>query len=161
MCIRVSFFFFFQAEDGIRDAQESRGLGDVYKRQAEYMGNYNQKYTNLMKQIIIVALLVCASMLVSAKLSRKAHKVSVGCDSGIYFPQVDKEAESAVIGSCANICDNVVEKELGDVTKCKHFCAYSAYNCKNAGDSVCNTTFTSKNCGEKSISLVDVVNKIK
>eukprot|EP00658_Telonema_sp_P-2_P056455 TRINITY_DN4489_c0_g1_i2.p2 TRINITY_DN4489_c0_g1~~TRINITY_DN4489_c0_g1_i2.p2 ORF type:complete len:151 (-),score=36.61 TRINITY_DN4489_c0_g1_i2:552-1004(-) len=28
-----SFFFFFQAEDGIRDAQESRGLGDVYKRQ--------------------------------------------------------------------------------------------------------------------------------
>eukprot|EP00658_Telonema_sp_P-2_P001698 TRINITY_DN10645_c0_g1_i7.p1 TRINITY_DN10645_c0_g1~~TRINITY_DN10645_c0_g1_i7.p1 ORF type:complete len:246 (-),score=59.59 TRINITY_DN10645_c0_g1_i7:232-969(-) len=29
----VSFFFFFQAEDGIRDAQESRGLGDVYKRQ--------------------------------------------------------------------------------------------------------------------------------
>mgnify|MGYP007068801218 CR=1 FL=1 len=29
--------FFFQAEDGIRDAQESRGLGYVYKRQ-EYMG---------------------------------------------------------------------------------------------------------------------------
>eukprot|EP00658_Telonema_sp_P-2_P043403 TRINITY_DN31338_c0_g1_i1.p1 TRINITY_DN31338_c0_g1~~TRINITY_DN31338_c0_g1_i1.p1 ORF type:complete len:190 (-),score=70.71 TRINITY_DN31338_c0_g1_i1:72-641(-) len=28
-------FFFFQAEDGIRDAQESRGLGDVYKRQVE------------------------------------------------------------------------------------------------------------------------------
>ena len=31
----VYVFFFFQAEDGIRDAQESRGLGDVYKRQAE------------------------------------------------------------------------------------------------------------------------------
>eukprot|EP00658_Telonema_sp_P-2_P002898 TRINITY_DN11069_c0_g1_i2.p1 TRINITY_DN11069_c0_g1~~TRINITY_DN11069_c0_g1_i2.p1 ORF type:complete len:460 (-),score=108.70 TRINITY_DN11069_c0_g1_i2:672-2051(-) len=29
----MMFFFFFQAEDGIRDAQESRGLGDVYKRQ--------------------------------------------------------------------------------------------------------------------------------
>ncbi len=29
--------FFFQAEDGIRDAQESRGLGDVYKRQ-DYKG---------------------------------------------------------------------------------------------------------------------------
>ena len=28
--------FFFQAEDGIRDAQESRGLGDVYKRQFKY-----------------------------------------------------------------------------------------------------------------------------
>ena len=29
------FVCFFQAEDGIRDAQESRGLGDVYKRQVE------------------------------------------------------------------------------------------------------------------------------
>ncbi len=28
------YVFFFQAEDGIRGAQESRGLGDVYKRQA-------------------------------------------------------------------------------------------------------------------------------
>eukprot|EP00831_Metopus_contortus_P029137 TRINITY_DN24009_c0_g1_i1.p1 TRINITY_DN24009_c0_g1~~TRINITY_DN24009_c0_g1_i1.p1 ORF type:complete len:142 (+),score=31.44 TRINITY_DN24009_c0_g1_i1:1-426(+) len=28
-----SFFFFFQAEDGIRDVERSRGLGDVYKRQ--------------------------------------------------------------------------------------------------------------------------------
>ncbi len=35
--IKVCIFFFFQAEDGIRDAQESRGLGDVYKRQ-DYKG---------------------------------------------------------------------------------------------------------------------------
>ncbi len=32
-----SFFFFFQAEDGIRDLVRSRGLGDVYKRQ-DYWG---------------------------------------------------------------------------------------------------------------------------
>ena len=31
--IGLEYIFFFQAEDGIRDAQESRGLGDVYKRQ--------------------------------------------------------------------------------------------------------------------------------
>ena len=29
----LDFFFFFQAEDGIRDLVRSRGLGDVYKRQ--------------------------------------------------------------------------------------------------------------------------------
>ena len=29
--------FFFQAEDGIRDLVRSRGLGDVYKRQALYL----------------------------------------------------------------------------------------------------------------------------
>ena len=28
-------FFFFQAEDGIRDLVRSRGLGDVYKRQGD------------------------------------------------------------------------------------------------------------------------------
>ena len=33
MMFVLSTYFFFQAEDGIRDAQESRGLGDVYKRQ--------------------------------------------------------------------------------------------------------------------------------
>ena len=31
--ISISGFFFFQAEDGIRDLVRSRGLGDVYKRQ--------------------------------------------------------------------------------------------------------------------------------
>ena len=34
LCIALSSrFFFFQAEDGIRDLVRSRGLGDVYKRQ--------------------------------------------------------------------------------------------------------------------------------
>ena len=32
-CTSSGVCFFFQAEDGIRDAQGSRGLGDVYKRQ--------------------------------------------------------------------------------------------------------------------------------
>eukprot|EP00831_Metopus_contortus_P030671 TRINITY_DN25102_c0_g1_i2.p2 TRINITY_DN25102_c0_g1~~TRINITY_DN25102_c0_g1_i2.p2 ORF type:complete len:122 (-),score=17.48 TRINITY_DN25102_c0_g1_i2:229-594(-) len=31
----IVFFFFFQAEDGIRDVERSRGLGDVYKRQVQ------------------------------------------------------------------------------------------------------------------------------
>ena len=32
-----SFVFCFQAEDGIRDLVRSRGLGDVYKRQPQYL----------------------------------------------------------------------------------------------------------------------------
>ncbi len=31
--IKANYMFFFQAEDGIRDVERSRGLGDVYKRQ--------------------------------------------------------------------------------------------------------------------------------
>ena len=31
----IDVFFFFQAEDGIRDLVRSRGLGDVYKRQSQ------------------------------------------------------------------------------------------------------------------------------
>ena len=33
-CLSFGGFFFFQAEDGIRDLVRSRGLGDVYKRQS-------------------------------------------------------------------------------------------------------------------------------
>ena len=35
---KVYSIFFFQAEDGIRDLVRSRGLGDVYKRQAIHRG---------------------------------------------------------------------------------------------------------------------------
>ena len=35
--------FFFQAEDGRRDAQESRGLGDVYKRQDKGFDSMDRK----------------------------------------------------------------------------------------------------------------------
>ena len=34
----ICLFFFFQAEDGIRDLVRSRGLGDVYKRQVQGLG---------------------------------------------------------------------------------------------------------------------------
>ena len=37
MCMMGGVFFFFQAEDGIRDLVRSRGLGDVYKRQGLYI----------------------------------------------------------------------------------------------------------------------------
>ncbi len=37
----ILFFFFFQAEDGIRDVERSRGLGDVYKRQGWTTGVSN------------------------------------------------------------------------------------------------------------------------
>eukprot|EP00658_Telonema_sp_P-2_P066114 TRINITY_DN5520_c0_g1_i3.p1 TRINITY_DN5520_c0_g1~~TRINITY_DN5520_c0_g1_i3.p1 ORF type:complete len:130 (-),score=47.39 TRINITY_DN5520_c0_g1_i3:152-541(-) len=43
------FFFFFQAEDGIRDAQESRGLGDVYKRQVSTQSTGTQMGTSCSK----------------------------------------------------------------------------------------------------------------
>ena len=36
--------YFFQAEDGIRDAQESRGLGDVYKRQILFLVRLIDEY---------------------------------------------------------------------------------------------------------------------
>src|SRR5678810_531209 len=35
-CDVIILFFFFQAEDGIRDFCLSRGLGDVYKRQCQW-----------------------------------------------------------------------------------------------------------------------------
>eukprot|EP00831_Metopus_contortus_P045605 TRINITY_DN36573_c0_g1_i3.p1 TRINITY_DN36573_c0_g1~~TRINITY_DN36573_c0_g1_i3.p1 ORF type:complete len:204 (+),score=18.78 TRINITY_DN36573_c0_g1_i3:20-631(+) len=39
----IWFFFFFQAEDGIRDVERSRGLGDVYKRQVSTQSTWVHK----------------------------------------------------------------------------------------------------------------------
>ena len=47
--LRSFVFFFFQAEAGIRDAQESRGLGDVYKIQA-YIGVSTPHYDRLIRE---------------------------------------------------------------------------------------------------------------
>ena len=41
---RWRFFKFFQAEDGIRDVERSRGLGDVYKRQVMTHASMNKSH---------------------------------------------------------------------------------------------------------------------
>ena len=46
--------FFFQAEDGIRDVERSRGLGDVYKRQFQ-KGPYmlGRKSVEFLERVLI------------------------------------------------------------------------------------------------------------
>ena len=46
--------FFFQAEDGIRDAQESRGLGDVYKRQPFDSPSDRERVQRMRRKVIEV-----------------------------------------------------------------------------------------------------------
>eukprot|EP01016_Furgasonia_blochmanni_P005638 TRINITY_DN121_c0_g1_i1.p1 TRINITY_DN121_c0_g1~~TRINITY_DN121_c0_g1_i1.p1 ORF type:complete len:368 (+),score=112.73 TRINITY_DN121_c0_g1_i1:3-1106(+) len=58
------FFFFFQAEDGIRDHAQSRGLGDVYKRQVSTQStwgkNRNQNLSSTYAIMIAKVLLFSA-----------------------------------------------------------------------------------------------------
>ena len=44
-------FFFFQAEDGIRDLVRSRGLGDVYKRQSQVGPGYGLGAADLRRRL--------------------------------------------------------------------------------------------------------------
>ena len=49
------FFFFFQAEDGIRDLVRSRGLGDVYKRQSQMRAVHgSQTLASVMREPTLV-----------------------------------------------------------------------------------------------------------
>ncbi len=43
-CVCVFVFFFFQAGDGIRDLVRSRGLGDVYKGQDQWLSRYSPSH---------------------------------------------------------------------------------------------------------------------
>ena len=45
-------FFFFQAEDGIRDLVRSRGLGDVYKRQQQGLVPPSDTVNELREQLL-------------------------------------------------------------------------------------------------------------
>ena len=53
-------FFFVQAEDGIRYLVRSRGLGDVYKRQAQYYvyakGEFSRESPELQMRYFVNAL---------------------------------------------------------------------------------------------------------
>ena len=49
-------FFFFQAEDGIRDLVRSRGLGDVYKRQVQTVVDEGLAHPILIGRPAVVAL---------------------------------------------------------------------------------------------------------
>ena len=46
MVVLFCYFFFFQAEDGIRDLVRSRGLGDVYKRQEKRRAKHTTSRSN-------------------------------------------------------------------------------------------------------------------
>eukprot|EP00831_Metopus_contortus_P040692 TRINITY_DN31877_c0_g1_i1.p1 TRINITY_DN31877_c0_g1~~TRINITY_DN31877_c0_g1_i1.p1 ORF type:complete len:233 (+),score=44.74 TRINITY_DN31877_c0_g1_i1:84-782(+) len=60
LCI---FFFFFQAEDGIRDVERSRGLGDVYKRQQRRVHGrirMNKKILYFLMLVLLIGIIGCS-----------------------------------------------------------------------------------------------------
>ena len=64
MCFFVCFCFFLQAEDGIRDLVRSRGLGDVYKRQAINIGGASGHFElNVFKPMMIYNFLHSARLI--------------------------------------------------------------------------------------------------
>ena len=66
-------FFFFQAEDGIRDLVRSRGLGDVYKRQFP-------DYPFLDRMSITFLLIVVVMIVMSFMKKETTHEVQVSKD---------------------------------------------------------------------------------
>ena len=91
--------FFFQAEDGIRDLVRSRGLGDVYKRQAIYEAAVNWKYsdgTNLSGEVNLLN-----GRVVSAELPQRA------VNDEVYYIVPDKCTECKGFHDepqCAAVC---------------------------------------------------------
>ena len=70
-------FFFFQAEDGIRDLVRSRGLGDVYKRQILY-----QLYDTSGKKIISDKSIKCDFILNVRNLNSGGYILNINSKQG-------------------------------------------------------------------------------
>ena len=64
-------FFFFQAEDGIRDLVRSRGLGDVYKRQPAYLYHDEEMHdVVIVGEIVAIAAIIMSTLSVVVDLGR-------------------------------------------------------------------------------------------
>ena len=63
------FFFFFQAEDGIRDLVRSRGLGDVYKRQPDDIAFAQRGFDQAVLRHVFEA---------AGRIARGSHRVGHG-----------------------------------------------------------------------------------
>ena len=78
-------FFFFQAEDGIRDLVRSRGLGDVYKRQRRAVADVPRTRTENREVRLTVAVVVaddrrvaCSCLLYTSDAADERSSVDLG-----------------------------------------------------------------------------------
>eukprot|EP00657_Telonema_sp_P-1_P007682 TRINITY_DN27770_c0_g1_i1.p1 TRINITY_DN27770_c0_g1~~TRINITY_DN27770_c0_g1_i1.p1 ORF type:complete len:215 (+),score=50.04 TRINITY_DN27770_c0_g1_i1:59-703(+) len=65
-------FFFFQAEDGIRDLVRSRGLGDVYKRQNKFCSSHGSQHVQMS-----ISMLPCLKFMASTPFINTSNLVQV------------------------------------------------------------------------------------
>src|SRR5674536_125635 len=86
MCV---LFFFFQAEDGIRDAQESRGLGDVYKRQELVCALQNYQENNPAKAAMRIRGLFPAPGHYELHLCTQCGECAQVCPTGAIYQRED------------------------------------------------------------------------
>ena len=72
MCV----FVFFQAEDGIRDLVRSRGLGDVYKRQALFRWGWRRFIRRYLRGVLKKIRVICGIQSAQSAGSLPPHR---GC----------------------------------------------------------------------------------
>ena len=106
--LSLLFFFFFQAEDGIRDFCLSRGLGDVYKRQV-----LDRAY-NILEQLpaslLKVRLLTyCYGEIYEEGLLQEAHSIMDKWDKGTLTSE-----QAEVMEELKNIEENQYPFEILD-----------------------------------------------
>ena len=115
--------FFFQAEDGIRDVERSRGLGDVYKRQKLDRTQLIRVITNLVKNAIqAVPEVENPRILVTVASEEGLVKISVA-DNGVGIEDEFKDkifepkftTKSSGMGLGLGMVKNIVENYKGTI----------------------------------------------
>ena len=85
MSLLYCVFFFFQAEDGIRDLVRSRGLGDVYKRQilsalaaTVFLGGWQGPFVDQVPVLGIVYFSIKTCLLYTSDAADERSSVDLG-----------------------------------------------------------------------------------
>ena len=106
-------FFFFQAEDGIRDLVRSRGLGDVYKRQAFHIptpvGNYNPDWAIAFEagQVKHVYFVAETKGSMSSMDLRKIEETKIECARKFFAKITSDQAKYDVVNSYGKLMELV------------------------------------------------------
>eukprot|EP00831_Metopus_contortus_P043103 TRINITY_DN34620_c0_g1_i1.p1 TRINITY_DN34620_c0_g1~~TRINITY_DN34620_c0_g1_i1.p1 ORF type:complete len:339 (-),score=67.19 TRINITY_DN34620_c0_g1_i1:167-1183(-) len=86
--VYVFFFFFFQAEDGIRDVERSRGLGDVYKRQVSTQSTWGNKKRKMKIEDTVLTKITYLSETKMLRLGSGSY-MELNCALPAMFPNLD------------------------------------------------------------------------
>ena len=114
-CMLCLVFFFFQAEDGIRDLVRSRGLGDVYKRQRKGILRVPMKAFNEQQTLLVQTYNYKEPLILIRKKEGEVKALLMRCThKGVGLEKIGEQLVCPAHGSIFDFDGKVLQSPAGE-----------------------------------------------